>query len=63
MYNYKCPFAEHRKEGYRVWLQCTIDNNICPFIRYCREKRDVEHNVSAPKCRLFLEHKDEVKND
>lgn len=63
MYNYKCPFAQHRKEGYRVWLQCTIDNNICPFIRYCREKRDVEHNVSAPKCRLFLEHKDEVKND
>lgn len=63
MYNYKCPFAEHRKEGFKVWLQCTISNDVCPFIRFCREKRDVEHTTTAPNCRLFTEYKSEVKND
>lgn len=60
MYDYKCPFAEHKKEGNKLWLQCTIDNGICPFIRFCKEKRDVEHTTSAPRCPRYLENKDKV---
>lgn len=60
MYNYKCPFAEHKKQGFSVWLKCTLDGDVCGFTRYCMEKRDVEHSTSAPQCPLYLKNKDKV---
>lgn len=60
MNNYKCPFAEHKKEGFKVWLKCNIQNDICPFIRYCPTKKDVEHSERAPQCQRFLNNKDKV---
>lgn len=60
MNNYKCPFAEHKKEGFKVWLKCNIQNDICPCIRYCPTKKDVEHSESAPQCKRFLNNKDKV---
>lgn len=60
MNDYKCPFAERRKEGFKIWLHCKIWDDVCPFMRYCRTKRDVEHSASARECSLFLKNKNKV---
>lgn len=64
MYNYKCPFAERRKQGYSLSFRCAINGDVCVFTRYCIQKQDIEHTTNAPQCQIFLQNKEKVvKND
>ena len=50
MNNYKCAYAEKRKQGLTQSIWCKKTNSYCVFVRYCPTKREIELTDDSQKC-------------
>lgn len=50
MNNYMCPNAQIIKQGVYQSIQCKANNNNCSFVRYCPNKKSIEHTDMARYC-------------
>lgn len=60
MYDYKCPFGVRVQKSHSVGIQCSVQNTLCGFQRYCPTKRDIEHSPNAQNC---LTYKKEINKN
>ena len=59
MFDYICKNAIFKKNGIEEKILCKAFNNeLCCCIRYCAEKKSIEHSEMAPYC---LKNPDRIK--
>lgn len=53
-----CPYSVDKKQGLRLYKLCSINKQMCPFIRLCNHvlpgTTTVVHTERALKCELRL---------
>lgn len=62
MNNYKCPNAQIIKQGIYQCIKCKANNNNCAFVRYCPNKKSIEHTDMARYC-IYNPERKEYPND
>lgn len=46
-----CKWAVHKKVGLKEWFECTKNNKMCPFVRYCPTEKVVHLTREANNCK------------
>lgn len=54
-----CPYSQHVKRGFTEYKTCSINQDICGFIRRCSTKNTVIHTSGALTCKLRKQMKGE----
>lgn len=50
MNNYVCPNAQIIKQGLYQYIKCKVQNDYCLCMRYCPNKKSIEHTDMARYC-------------